>query len=59
MKFKTIFSVAIGIPAMMVAFGEPNDPTSFWAVASQAMAFGILIGILAINGAFKGVKNES
>ena len=51
MNFKKIFSVAIGIPAMMVAFGEPNDPTNFWAVASQVIAMGMLVGILAINGA--------
>ena len=60
MKFKTIFSVAIGIPAFMVACGEPEDPTNFWAVASQVIAFGVLIGILAINGLFtKGFKNEN
>lgn len=51
MNFKKIFSVAIGIPAMIVAFGEPNDSTNFWAVASQVIAMGVLVGILAINGA--------
>lgn len=60
MKLKRTLSIALGIPALMVAFGEPNEPTDFWTIAMQIIAFGVLVAILAVNSALgKGVEYEN
>lgn len=48
-KLKMILSLAIGIPAAMVLFGESNGFDGF---ALQLIALVALALILAINGAF-------
>ena len=54
---KKIISVVLGIAALIIAFGEPNDKSGFGMFALQILAFGVLVGIAAINGAFKkGVR---
>lgn len=49
-KIKKIFSWTIGIPAALCSFGECEDLRYWWV---QFAAMGILIAILAWNGAFK------
>ena len=48
-KLKMILSLAIGIPAAMVLFGESNGFDGF---ALQLIALVVLALILALNGAF-------
>lgn len=49
-KIRKIASLAIGIPAGLVAFSEVEDLRYWWV---PFVAMGIVAAVLAWNGAFK------
>ena len=55
-KLKTIVSLLVGVPAMMIVCGESEGLVGFLL---QLLALAVLIAILAINGVFrKELENE-
>ena len=55
MSIKKIISLIISVPALILAAGNLSDNNLWWA---QFLALGVLVLVLAWNGAFKGVLNE-
>jgi hypothetical protein len=49
-KIRKIASLAIGIPAGLVAFSEVEDLRYWWV---PFVAMGIVVAVLAWNGVFK------